>query len=77
MNAGFDIQASNDPLGWNYGPGTFGPPPERRELDAIRASLRDPGCDGPDIVYAIAMDVGREEDRDDLIRRLRGRPPGR
>src|SRR5450432_2870829 len=33
-----------------------------RRLDAIRPSLRDPDCAGPDPVYGIAMDVGREGD---------------
>ena len=29
----------------------------------IRASLRDPQCKGPEQVYSIAMDVGKEEHR--------------
>jgi len=53
----------------DYGPGVFGPVPEMRGLDQIRASLRDPSCDGPDPVYAIAMDVGKHEHRDQLQRR--------
>lgn len=69
MNPGFPIEATTDPLGWSYGPGTFGPTPELRRLDAIRASLRNPACDGPDPVYAIVMDVGRREHRTDLYRR--------
>ena len=66
---GFDIQASTDPLGFTYGPDVFGPPCERRSLDAIRPSLRDPNCLGPDPVYAIAMDVGTNNRRADLIAR--------
>jgi glucose-6-phosphate isomerase len=57
-------------MGFEYGREVFGPSPEYRSLDAIRASLRDPKCVGPDPAYAIAMDVGREEDRDELKRRL-------
>ena len=53
-------------MGFAYGAGVFGPAPERRSLDAIRRSLRDPDCAGPDPVYAIAMDVGREEHRPEL-----------
>jgi glucose-6-phosphate isomerase len=57
-------------MNFQYGPGVFGPRPEYRSLDSIRASLRDPHCAGPDPVYAIAMDVGRSEDRDELNRRM-------
>ena len=63
------MRALGDPLGFEYGPGVFGPAPEMRSLDAIRKSLRDPGCSGPDPVYAIVMDVGREEHRAELLRR--------
>ncbi len=69
MNPGFDIQACVNPLGFRYGPGVFGPECEVRRLDAIRPSLRDPGCDGPDPVYAIAMDVGTVDRRADLLDR--------
>jgi glucose-6-phosphate isomerase, archaeal len=57
-------------LGFHYESGVFGPPPEFRRLDAIRASLRDPNCNGPDPVYSIVMDVGREEHREELKRRM-------
>jgi glucose-6-phosphate isomerase len=50
-------------MGFEYGTGTFGPAVEYRALDAIRKSLRDPRCTGPDPVYAIAMDVGKTEHR--------------
>ena len=49
-------------LAIEYGRGVFGPQPEMRRLDAIRPSLRDPQCSGPDPVYGIAMDIGRESD---------------
>ncbi len=55
---------------FTYDPGVFGPKPEFRSLNAIRASLRDPKCDGPDPVYSIVMDVGRDEHRNELQRRM-------
>ena len=69
FDPGFAIRATVDPLGFRYGPGVFGPACELRRLDAIRPSLRDPQCDGPEIVYAIAMDVGTEDRRADLLAR--------
>ena len=69
FSPGLEVRALGDPLGFEYGPGVFGPAPEMRSLDAIRKSLRDPGCSGPDPVYAIVMDVGREEHRAELLRR--------
>jgi glucose-6-phosphate isomerase len=69
FDAGLDVRPLREPMGFAYGPGVFGPSPELRRLDAIRPSLRDPACPGPDPVYAIAMDVGREEDRAELLRR--------
>src|SRR5215831_10730755 len=58
------------PLGFRYEAGAFGPHPETRSLDAIRRSLRDPDCSGPDPVYAIVMDVGRAGIRDQLQKRM-------
>jgi glucose-6-phosphate isomerase len=69
FDPGFDIQPIQSPPGFHYGPGSFGPPVENRGLDSIRRSLLDPGCTGPDPVYTIAMDVGRERDRADLLQR--------
>ncbi len=66
---GLDLTPTTMPLGFAYGPDCFGPAPEIRRLDAIRPSLRDPACDGPEQVYAIAMDVGRPEDRAALEQR--------
>jgi len=66
FDPGLDVRALREPMGFEYGPGVFGPAPETRSLDAIRGSLRDPGCDGPDPVYAIVMDVGRDEHRAEL-----------
>ncbi len=59
-----------DDLSYRYGSGIFGPEPEYRRLDAIRRSLRDPDCQGPDPVYSIVMDVGREEHQSELHRRM-------
>lgn len=63
FDPGFDIRPSADGMGFNYGAGVFGPQVEKRTLEAIRGSLLDPACCGPETVYAIAMDVGKEEHR--------------
>lgn len=63
FNPGFDIFPKEDGMGFVYGPGVFGPELENRTLDSIRKSLMDPDCDGPETVYAIAMDTGKEEHR--------------
>jgi glucose-6-phosphate isomerase len=70
FDPGLDVRFLKDTLNCRYGPGVFGPKPEYRSLDAIRGSLRDPNCSGPDPVYAIAMDVGRVEHLDELKRRM-------
>jgi glucose-6-phosphate isomerase, archaeal len=70
FNPGIGIDPVHEPLGFRYQPGVFGPEPESRSLDSIRPSLRDPGCSGPDPVYAIAMDVGHEDIRSELQRRM-------
>ena len=69
FDPGFDIKPVYDPLGFVYGPNTFGPEAELRTLDAIRPSLKDPTCDGPDVVYAIVMDVGRRQDLPAMLKR--------
>lgn len=66
---GFAIFPTDNPLGFQYGKGVFGPDVENRTLDSIRQNLRNPNCDGPDIVYAIAMDVGNEKDRAEIEKR--------
>ena len=70
FDPGLDIRVLRDTLDFRYGAGVFGPRPEYRSLDSIRPSLRNPHSTGPDPVYAIAMDVGRLEDRQELIRRM-------
>jgi glucose-6-phosphate isomerase, archaeal len=70
FDPGLDIQFLQDTLDFAYGPGVFGPKAEYRSLDSIRQSLLDPHATGPDPVYAIAMDVGRMEDRQELSKRM-------
>lgn len=64
------IRLAQDSLRFNYGEGMFGPEPEMRRLDSIRPSLRDPQCSGPDPVYGIVMDIGRETERAALQERM-------
>ena len=70
FDSGLSVRVHTDDLSFCYGEGVFGPSPEYRRLEAIRKSLRDAGCDGPDPVYSIAMDVGRLQDRAELERRM-------
>lgn len=69
FDPGFNIQVKYSPLGFVYGEGVFGPVVEKRKLEDIRPSLLDPGCNGPEVVYAIAMDVGKESDREMIFSR--------
>jgi len=63
FDPGFNITHIPHPQGFLYGDDCFGPEVENRRLDDIRSSLRDPGCEGPAIVYSIAMDVGKKMHR--------------
>lgn len=67
---GISVQVERNPMGFRFGFGVFGPEPEYRRLDAIRSSLSNPFCNGPDPVYAIVMDVGKEEHRNELKARM-------
>ena len=69
FDPGFDITPTAEPLGFRLGPDCFDKGTEVRKLDAIRKSLRDPNCDGPEDVYAIMMDVGRIRDRAEIEKR--------
>lgn len=69
LNPGFGIHLSEDGMDFTYDPDCFGPPCQRRRLADIRASLMNPDCTGPDVLYAIAMDVGRNADRQALLTR--------
>ena len=64
FNPGFDITPTENPMGFRYGPDVFGPEVENRKLDDIRCSLMDPECEGPEVVYAIAMDVGKKKHKE-------------
>lgn len=64
FNPGFDIEPTMNPMGFKYGSDVFGPQVENRYLKDIRKSLSDPLCDGPEIVYSIAMDVGKAKHKD-------------
>jgi glucose-6-phosphate isomerase len=70
FDPGIGVVPVRQPLGFRYESGAFGPQPEKRSLDAIRRSLRDPECTGPDPAYAIVMDIGRDEIRSELERRM-------
>jgi glucose-6-phosphate isomerase len=70
FDPGIGVVPVREPLGFRYEPGAFGPQPERRSLAAIRPSLRDPSCTGPDPAYAIVMDIGREHIRAELEKRM-------
>lgn len=70
FDPGLSLRLSESRLGFEYGPGIFGPEPEMRSLDAIRPSLRNPFCSGSDPVYGIAMDIGRTIDRPLLKHRM-------
>ena len=50
-------------MGFVFGEGCLRPEVENRRLDDIRTGLRDPACEGPEIVYSIAMDVGKIQHR--------------
>lgn len=58
---GFDITPTNNSMGFEFGVETFGPEVESRTLDSIRPSLMNPDCNGPEVVYSIAMDVGKKK----------------
>jgi len=70
FNPGFDIKPLTHPMGFEYGAGCFGPSVENRSLDSIRKSLLEPDCNGPEIVYSIAMDVGKNKHKKELEKRM-------
>ena len=59
IDPGFGIKPKTNPLGFEYSKDCFGPEVENRTLDSIRKSLKNPDCNGPKVVYSIAMDVGK------------------
>lgn len=60
----------DEQMQFGYGKNLFGPTPELRTLDSIRESLLNPDCEGPEIVYSIAMDVGYSNDRNILFEQM-------
>ena len=68
FDPGLPISVSPDELAFEYGSAMFGARPELRALNSIRPSLLNPDCDGPDPVYGIAMDLGRNAERSELER---------
>lgn len=69
FDSGLEVRVRAGELAFDYGPEVSGPAAEMRRLKDIRASLRDPECEGPDPVYGIAMDVCRKADAAELQRR--------
>lgn len=69
IDIGIDLKVDFENMDFIYGENVSGPEVEIRKLDAIRSSLKEPECDGPEDVYAIAMDVYENEDKTDLIDR--------
>lgn len=69
FDPGFSVHLCAEDLSFFYGEGVFGPEPERRRLEQIRGSLLDPQCSGPDPVYGISMDIGKQKDREEFKRR--------
>jgi glucose-6-phosphate isomerase len=63
---GFNIYPTYNPMGFEYGVDCFGPSVENRRLENIRGSLANPQCSGPDVVYSIAMDVGKRIHKETL-----------
>ncbi|MGO4743466.1 glucose-6-phosphate isomerase family protein [Serratia quinivorans] len=70
LRFGLDVRISDNPMGFGYGDDVIGPLPEIRTLEQIRLSLRDPGCSGPEQVYAIAMDVAKQQHLAELKKRM-------
>ena len=69
FDPGIAIAPHPSGAGFIYGADVFGPEPENRRLEDIRGSLLDPSCEGPEIVYSIAMDAGKRKDRE-LLRSM-------
>lgn len=69
LQTGFNLQADLEKLEFQYGEDVFGPITEKRYLDDIRQSLSNPDVEGPNIVYAVAMDVGKKKHLADLKKR--------
>ncbi|PKM64179.1 MAG: glucose-6-phosphate isomerase [Firmicutes bacterium HGW-Firmicutes-20] len=64
MNITFDLES----MELIYNQESFGPITEKRRLDDVRTTLRDPQANGPEILYSIAMDVGLKKDQETLVK---------
>ena len=70
FDPGLEIAPAAEVLDFVYGKEVFHPAAsEHRFLHDVRASLSDPEAAGPDVLYAIAMGVGRRADETELQRR--------
>lgn len=69
FDCGFDITPVYSAFGVSIRRRGFGPQTENRKLDDIRKNLLDPTCRGPEIVYSIAMDVGKKRDLPAMLER--------
>ena len=69
MKTGFPLKADIESMEFIYDDTVFGPKTEKRKLDDIRSSLSNPEAEGPEYVYAVAMDVGKKKHREDLLKR--------
>lgn len=67
LNIGFYMQCAG--MGFVFGDNVFFPGVENRKLVDIRQSHMDKDAVGPEIVYSIAMDIGRKTDKEDLVKR--------
>lgn len=65
--SGMGIELDLDDLSFRFGREMRSVPDERRRLDAVRASLREPECRGPDLLYTIYMDFARQADYPRII----------
>lgn len=59
INPGFNIDLKETSLEFEYGIDVFGPDCEKRKLEDIRKTLLEKNSNGPEVVYSIAMDVGK------------------
>lgn len=65
-----DVTLDQETLALNFGEALFYPEEtERRYLKDVRSSLLDPSASGPEVLYNIAMDVGKKEHQQDLAQR--------
>lgn len=69
LNPGFDINFEEKTLEFQYGVDIFGPKCEKRKLDDIRKTLLKTNSEGPEIVYSIAMNVGKNLHKLELEKR--------